>query len=101
MADTAVETIGEIIANLGGTMTATTVVPALDELKDLLGEGGITDAVNAWLEDHPEATTTVQDNSLTTDKYQDGSITAVKFAEGVFGVLDADAIDALFEGSGA
>ncbi len=91
MADTAVETIGEIIANLGGTMTATTVVPALDELKDLLGEGGITDAVNAWLEDHPEATTTVED----------GSITAAKFAEGVFGVLDADAIDALFEGSGA
>lgn len=91
MADTAVETIGEIIANLGGAMTATTVVPALDELKDLLGEGGITDAVDAWLEEHPEATTTVED----------GSITAAKFAEDVFGVLDADAIDALFEGSGA
>ena len=91
MADTAVETIGEIIANLGGAMTATTVVPALDELKDLLGEGGITAAVDAWLEEHPEATTTVED----------GSITAAKFAGDVFGVLDADAIDALFEGSGA
>ena len=91
MADTALETIGDIIANLGGTMTAKTVVPALEELEELLGEGGITDAVNAWLEAHPEATTTVED----------GSITAVKFAEGVFDALDADAIDALFEGSGA
>ena len=91
MADTAVPVVGEIIANLGGTMTAETIVPALEELKGLLGEGGITDAVDAWLEEHPEATTTVED----------GSITAAKFAEDVFGVLDADAIDALFEGSGA
>ena len=37
-------------------------------------------AVYAWLEDHPEATTTVQDNSLTTAKYQDGSVTAPKLA---------------------
>lgn len=52
MADTAVEAIGEIIANLGGTMTAKTVVPALEELKDLLGEGGIGDAVNAWMDEN-------------------------------------------------
>ena len=37
-------------------------------------------AVDAWLEDHPEATTTVQDNSLTTAKYQDGSVTTPKLA---------------------
>ena len=55
MADTAVETIGEIIANLGGAMTATTVVPALDELKDLLGDGGITDAVE-HVADQPRVT---------------------------------------------
>lgn len=52
MADTAVEAIGEIIANLGGTMTAKTVVPALEELKDLLGEGGITPAVDAWMDEN-------------------------------------------------
>ena len=55
MADTAVEAIGEIIANLGGTMTAKTVVPALEELKDLLGEGGITPAVDAWMDEHGDA----------------------------------------------
>lgn len=37
-------------------------------------------AVDAWLDDHPEATTTVQDDSLTTEKYKDGSITAAKFS---------------------
>lgn len=55
MADTAVEAIGEIIANLGGTMTAETVVPALEELKDLLGEGGITPAVDAWMDENGDA----------------------------------------------
>ena len=68
MADTAVPTIGEIVRNLGGTPTAKTVVPALEELKALLGEGGISDAVDAWLDAHPEATTTVQDNSVTLAK---------------------------------
>ena len=68
MADTAVPTIGEIVRNLGGTPTATTVVPALEELKTLLGEGGIAEAVDAWLDAHPEATTTVQDNSVTLAK---------------------------------
>ena len=91
MAETALDILGEIIANLGGTMTATTVVPALKELEGILGEGGITEAVDAWLTEHPEATTTVED----------GSITAVKFAADVFDALDADEIDALFEGSGA
>lgn len=52
MADTAIEAIGEIIANLGGTMTAKTLVPALEELKDLLGEGGITGAVDAWMDEN-------------------------------------------------
>lgn len=34
--------------------------------------------VNTWLEEHPEATTTVLDNSLTTAKYKDGSVTVPK-----------------------
>lgn len=55
MADTAVEAIGEIISNLGGTMTAKTLVPALEELKDLLGEGGITNAVDAWMDENGDA----------------------------------------------
>lgn len=52
MADTVVPTIGEIIANLGGTMTAKTVVPALEELKAALGEGGITASVDAWMDEN-------------------------------------------------
>lgn len=54
MADTAVPTIGEIITNLGGTLSedADTVVEALEELKDLLGEGGIDEAVRAYFEEH-------------------------------------------------
>lgn len=54
MADTAVPTIGEIITNLGGTMSpdTKTVVEALEELKDLLGEGGIEEAVRAYLDEH-------------------------------------------------
>lgn len=39
MADTAVPTIGEIITNLGGTPTAQTIVPALEELRDAIGSG--------------------------------------------------------------
>ena len=35
-------------------------------------------AVNEWLDEHPEATTTVQDNSLTTAKYKNNSITYAK-----------------------
>ena len=42
---------------------------------DLLNEGGlllkedfIGNQVNSWLDEHPEATTTVQDNSLTSNK---------------------------------
>lgn len=32
---------------------------------------GVSEAVNAWLDDHPEATTTVQDGSLTEVKFSD------------------------------
>lgn len=41
----------------------------------------IRDEVDNWLDSHPEATTTVQDNSLTTPKYQDGSVTGEKIAD--------------------
>ena len=41
----------------------------------------INSAVGDWLDEHPEATTTVQDDSLTTSKYQDGSITTNKIGD--------------------
>ena len=50
--ETAVSVLLEIIENAGGTSDARTVVEALDDLRDLLGEGGITEAVYAWLADH-------------------------------------------------
>lgn len=62
--------------------------------------------VRQWMDDHPEITTTVADNSLTTAKYVDDSvttakiannaITSAKFASGVFAVLTASNIEALF-----
>lgn len=55
MAETAVPVVGEIISNLGGTMTAKTLVPALEELKDQIGEGGITGAVDAWMDENGDA----------------------------------------------
>ena len=59
--------------------------PALEDVIDTVNDIGdiepyITDAVEDWLEEHPEATTTVQDGSLTTAKYQDGSVTGAKIA---------------------
>lgn len=42
----------------------------------------IVATIRAWLVEHPEATTTVQDDSLTTPKYKDGSVTTAKMADG-------------------
>lgn len=50
--ETAVPVIHDIVRNLGGTPTAKTLVPALKELENLLGEGGIDEAVRAYLEEH-------------------------------------------------
>lgn len=86
MAETAVPTIGEIIGNLGGSMAATTIVPALEELKDLLGEGGVSEAVSDWLDAHPEATTTVED----------GSITKAKLASSMYDEISAADVAAMF-----
>jgi len=40
----------------------------------------VQEAVNAWLDDHPEATTTVEDGAITTAKLADGSVTDDKLA---------------------
>lgn len=50
--ETAAEVLREIVTNLGGTGEAQTIVPLLIELRDLLGEGGITGAVNAWMDEN-------------------------------------------------
>ncbi len=41
------------------------------------------EAVNAWLDEHPEATTTVQDGSITTAKIANNAVTTPKIADGV------------------
>ena len=61
----------------------------VENLAETLNEGGlelkddvIATNVEDWLDDHPEATTTVQDDSLTTAKYKDNSVTTAKLANG-------------------
>ena len=49
----------------------------IDEIEGQHGDE-IKVAVDEWLAEHPEATTTVQDNSLTTAKYVNGSVTPAK-----------------------
>lgn len=44
-------------------------------------EDVVQGAVNEWLEEHPEATTTVQDGAITTLKIQDGAVTDAKTAD--------------------
>lgn len=59
-------------------------------------EPTIRDEVNKWLDDHPEATTTVEDNSLTIEKFTDdlkkltvnGYITFEDFGAAGDGVTD-------------
>lgn len=50
--ETVVEVLRGIIENLGGTTDAETVVRALKDLQDLLGEGGIGEAVNDYFTEH-------------------------------------------------
>ena len=47
----------------------------------------VTEAVDAWLVAHPEATTTVQDGAVTTAKIADGAVTDAKLAQ-TGGVLE-------------
>lgn len=70
----------------------------VENLAETLNEGGLelkddVIAVNVedWLDTHPEATTTVQDDSLTTAKYKDGSVTTPKLADGAVTSAKVDA----------
>ena len=55
-------------------------------LKGYLGEddieANVSESVSNWLEEHPEATTTVQDGAVTTPKLADGAVTTPKLANG-------------------
>lgn len=42
---------------------------------------GISGAVEAWLDAHPEATTTVEDGAISTAKLADGAVTDAKLAQ--------------------
>lgn len=62
---TSLGVLHEILNNLGDSNTYNYVVDALEALLNVLGEGGIGQAVSDWLAAHPEATTTVQNGSIT------------------------------------
>lgn len=78
---TSLGVLHEILNNLGDSNTYLTVVDALEALLNVLGEGGIGEAVSDWLAAHPEATTTVQN----------GSITLLKLANDVKSAIDGKA----------
>lgn len=42
----------------------------------------VQNIINQWLDNHPEATTTVQDGSITTPKLVNGAVTNAKIADG-------------------
>lgn len=92
----ALSSLSEEIANLpsggGGTTdyTALSNKPQIngvelsgDKTSEDLGIGNPTDvqvasAVETWLDEHPEATTTVEDGSITEQKLADGAVTEPK-----------------------
>lgn len=93
MADTVIPTIMDIAGDHGwpGGEMPKTVIEALGVLAGYIGGGDVDPAVieaavRDWLDDHPEATTTVAD----------GSITTAKFASDVFSVLSNADIDEMF-----
>lgn len=50
-----------------------------DNIQDQIGSASQAQ-VDAWLDEHPEATTTVQDGAVTTVKLADGAVTGAKIA---------------------
>ena len=75
----------------------TNIIENLDILKNdlsVLSNGGlllsddvIEDQVNNWLDDHPEATTTVQDRSLSIDKLISGTLGYITPEMEIFGAV--------------
>ena len=75
MADTAVETIINIITAAGGTSDAVTIVPALEDLGEVISQGG-------GIEDGSVTTAKLADGAVTTDKIAYSTITYDKLADG-------------------
>ena len=80
-------TTGQVLSTLadGTTKWEDPVVPSDEQAEEVITQ---------WLNDHPEATTTVQDGSLTTAKYQDGSVTGAKLKSTYLG-LSSNAFTAI------
>lgn len=70
--------IGDILVNAGNNKTE------WKPFDDAIA-GQIIEAVNLWLDDHPEATTTVQDGSITLQKLND-SLKSFFTAPRIYGV---------------
>lgn len=56
-------------------------IEAVDEYAEIF-TSDVSESVENWLDNHPEATTTVEDNAITTPKLQDGAVTTPKLANG-------------------
>lgn len=54
------------------------------DIADLKGaiDGSVEDYINDWLDSHPEATTTVQDGSITSSKLASESVSTTKMQDG-------------------
>ena len=52
-----------------------------EKVNERISDEFLEGKINDWLDDHPEATTTVQDNTITTNKIVDNAITNDKLAE--------------------
>lgn len=50
--DTALGVLHEILAGVGGSTDSQTIVPALEELNQLIGAEGLDQYVYAWLDEH-------------------------------------------------
>lgn len=84
MADTAVEALTDIIEDQGGTTSATTVVQAIEDLGEVIGQGGGTIA------DGSVTTAKLADDAVTHDKIADGAV----FTDHIFnGAVTYDKID--------
>jgi len=83
--DTLMSATTKGIAKVGAGLTMN------GEALELDGSGDIATAVTSWLDAHPEATTTVQDGSITNNKLADDAITDAKMSD--------DSIKTAFNGS--